>query len=261
MTETAWPETPNTGLEIRFSQGVLHLTFNRPEKKNAITLAMYQALSSALADAQTNPQIKAVVFSGSSEIFSSGNDLKDFFEVNSAFSSADSPVLNFLRGLVNFEKPLIAAVSGFAIGIGSTLLLHCDLVYASDDAQFALPFVKLGLCPEAASSLLLPRLMGHAQAAEKLWFGEAFGAEEAHSFGLVNRVLPPSEVLAYATQRAEKLAQLPTDAVLATKRLLKQSERAALLERIDTEAQIFSALLASDETQQTLQAVLNKSKK
>ena len=253
--------TLSTQLEIQLKNGVLHLRLNRPEKKNAITLAMYQALNSALADAQTNPQIKAVLFSGSAEVFSAGNDLQDFFKVDSAVSNPDSPVLNFLRWLVNFEKPLVAAVNGFAIGIGTTLLLHCDLVYASDDAQFALPFVKLGLCPEAASSLLLPRLAGHAQAAEKLWFGEPFGAEEAHSFGLVNRVLPPAEVLAYATQRAEKLAQLPADAVLATKRLLKQNQRAALLARIDEEAQIFSALLASDETQQTLQAVLNKPKK
>jgi enoyl-CoA hydratase/carnithine racemase len=244
-------------LQVALDNGVLRLGLSRPEKKNALSCAMYEALNAAFDRAQSESEVKVLLIHGLPEVFTAGNDLEDFLKQP---MDEHSPVLGFLRRLATCEKPLMAAVNGFAVGIGTTLLLHCDLVYAADDAKFALPFVNLGLCPEAGSSWLLPRLAGHAQAAEKLFFGEAFGADEAQHLGLVNKVLPPAEVLTYALARAERLAQQPAAAVRATKRLLKADQQATLLARMDEEAELFRQMLTSPAAQEAMSAFLEKRK-
>ena len=244
-------------VQSTLSAGVLRVGLARSEKKNALSLSMYEALNAAFDQAQREHEVKVLLIHGLPQVFTAGNDLEDFLKQP---MDEYSPVLGFLRRLATCEKPLMAAVNGFAVGIGTTLLLHCDLVYAADDAKFALPFVNLGLCPEAGSSWLLPRLAGHAQAAEKLFFGEAFTADEALHIGLVNKVLPPAEVLPYALARAERLAQQPAASLRATKRLLKAEEQTALLARMDEEAKLFRQMLTSPAAQEAMSAFLEKRK-
>ena len=244
-------------VQITLSAGVLRVGLARSEKKNALSLSMYEALNAAFDQAQREHEVKVLLIHGLPQVFTAGNDLEDFLKQP---MDEHSPVLGFLRRLATCEKPLMAAVNGFAVGIGTTLLLHCDLVYAADDAKFALPFVNLGLCPEAGSSWLLPRLVGHAQAAEKLFFGEPFAADEALHMGLVNKVLPPAEVLPYALARAERLAQQPAASLRATKRLLKAEEQTALLARMDEEAELFRQMLTSPAAQEAMSAFLEKRK-
>ena len=183
--------------------GVMTITFNRLERKNSITAAMYGALADALAQAGSDPAIRVVVLQGHETVFSAGNDIGDF--LNKPPAGQDSPVFRFLRGIATFPKPLLAAVCGPAVGVGTTMLFHCDLVYAGDNAAFSMPFVNLGLCPEAASSLLVPQMLGYHRAAEALLLGEPFMAEAALEVGLVNRVLPPTEANAYAQAVAQIL--------------------------------------------------------
>ncbi len=173
------------------ADGVLTITFNRVDKKNSITSAMYASMADALEAASGDDAIRAVVLQGHETIFSAGNDIADF--QNKPPGNADSPVYRFLHGVSSFAKPLVAAVCGPAVGVGTTMLLHCDLVYAGDNAAFSLPFVNLGLCPEAASSLLLPQMLGYHRACEALLLGEPFMAEAALEVGLVNRIVPPTE--------------------------------------------------------------------
>lgn len=244
-------------VQITLSAGVLRVGLARYEKKNALSLSMYEALNAAFDQAQREREVKVLLIHGLPQVFTAGNDLEDFLKQP---VDEHSPVLGFLRRLATCEKPLMAAVNGFAVGIGTTLLLHCDLVYAADDAKFALPFVNLGLCPEAGSSWLLPRLAGYAQAAEKLFFGEAFAADEALHMGLVNKVLPPAEVLPYALARAERLAQQPAASLRATKRLLKAEEQTALLARMDEEAELFRQMLTSPAAREAMSAFLEKRK-
>lgn len=244
-------------VQSTLSAGVLRVGLARSEKKNALSLSMYEALNAAFDQAQREREVKVLLIHGLPQVFTAGNDLEDFLKQP---MDEHSPVLGFLRRLATCEKPLMAAVNGFAVGIGTTLLLHCDLVYAADDAKFALPFVNLGLCPEAGSSWLLPRLVGHAQAAEKLFFGEPFAADEALHMGLVNKVLPPAEVLPYALARAERLAQQPAASLRATKRLLKAEEQTALLARMDEEAELFRQMLTSPAAQEAMSAFLEKRK-
>ena len=200
-------------------QGVLTLTLNRVDKKNALTAQMYALLADALTAAQSNPEVRVVLMQGHETVFSAGNDIADFLQQPPA--TADSPVSRFLRGVAVFPKPLMAAVCGPAVGVGTTLLLHCDLVYAGDNAAFSMPFVNLGLCPEAASSMLAVQLMGYQRAAEALLMGEPFMVETALELGLVSRVLPPAEVHAYAQSQAQKMARKPLSSLLETKRLMK----------------------------------------
>ena len=176
--------------------GVMTLTFNRLDKKNSITGDMYATMAQAVDQAQADAAIRVLVIQGHESIFSAGNDIGDF--LNKPPSTVDSPVFHFMRALTMFEKPLIAAVAGPAVGIGTTLLFHCDLVYARDNAAFSMPFVNLGLCPEFASSMLAPQMFGYHRAAEALLLGEAFFAEAALEIGLVNRVVPPTEVNGHA---------------------------------------------------------------
>ena len=238
--------------------GVLTLTFNRVERKNSINVAMYDALATAIAQATDDAATRVVVIQGHETVFSAGNDIEDFLKNKPA--GDDSPVFRFLRGIAAFPKPLIAAVCGPAVGIGTTMLFHCDLVYAGDNAAFSMPFVKLGLVPEAASSLLAPRMFGHHRAAEALLLGEPFMAEAALEVGLVNRVLPPTEANAYAQQQARKLAAKPLPSLITTKALMKGGYLGEILHRMDQEGAHFARMLGEPAAREAMTAFMEKRK-
>jgi len=240
------------------SDGVLRVELNRPEKKNAITIAMYRALGDALEAASADPGVRVVLLQGKPEIFSSGNDVADFLA--DPPRGEDFAPFRFLRILGHFDKPLVAAVSGAAIGIGTTMLLHCDLVYAATGARFQLPFASLGLAPEAASSLLLPRLAGWQKAAELLMLGEPFTAETAREIGLVNQVVPPERLLETATAAARALAAKPPAALRATKSLMKQALAAGIDQAMAREVREFTERLRSPEAKEAFSAFLEKRK-
>ena len=241
---------------IHTDAGVSTITFNRLDKKNALTEAMYSALAEAMQQAATDDAVRVLVIQGDASVFTAGNDIKDFLEHPP--TSTDAPVFRFLRQLVSFPKPLIAAVAGPAVGIGTTMLFHCDLVYAGDNAAFAMPFVNLGLCPEAGSSLLAPQLVGHQRAAELLLLGEPFLAETARDLGLVNRITAPTEVNELAGAQARRLASKPMSSLLETKRLLKQGQQAALLERVAEEAAVFARMLGEPAAREAFTAFMEK---
>lgn len=243
---------------ISKNDGVLSIEFNRPDKKNAITAAMYQCMADALKDAEGDSAIRAILISGKPQIFTAGNDLEDF--MRNPPVGGDSPVFQFLWQISHASKPIVAAVAGAAVGIGTTLLLHCDLVYAADNAVFSLPFTQLGLCPEAASSLLLPQIAGYQRAAEKLLLGEAFTAEEAQQMGLVNRILPADQLLPFAEQQAAKLAALPAASIRLTKNLMKAGQSAAIEAQMETEGKHFGAMLAAPEAREAFTAFFEKRK-
>jgi enoyl-CoA hydratase/carnithine racemase len=237
--------------------GVMTITFNRLDKKNSITSSMYAAMADAVAQAGADPSVRVVVFQGHESIFSAGNDIGDF--LNQPPTTQESPVFRFLRGIATFEKPMLAAVAGPAVGIGTTMLFHCDLVYAGDNAAFSMPFVNLGLCPEAASSLLAPRMFGYHRAAEALLMGEPFFAEAAQEVGLVNRVVPPTEVNGYAQAQARKLAAKPLTSLIATKRLMK-GDTQAVLQKMDEEGQDFGRMLREPAAKEAFGAFMEKRK-
>ena len=237
--------------------GVMTITFNRLDKKNSITSSMYAAMADAVAQAGADPSVRVVVFQGHESIFSAGNDIGDF--LSQPPSTQESPVFRFLRGIATFEKPLLAAVAGPAVGIGTTMLFHCDLVYAGDNAAFSMPFVNLGLCPEAASSLLAPKMFGYHRAAEALLMGEPFFAEAAQEVGLVNRVVPPTEVNGYAQAQARKLAAKPLSSLIATKRLMKGDQQ-AVLQKMDEEGQSFGRMLREPAAKEAFGAFMEKRK-
>ena len=241
---------------IHTDAGVSTITFNRLDKKNALTEAMYSALAEAMQQAATDDAVRVLVIQGDASVFTAGNDIKDFLEHPP--TSTDAPVFRFLRQLVGFPKPLIAAVAGPAVGVGTTMLFHCDLVYAGDNAAFAMPFVNLGLCPEAGSSLLAPQLVGHQRAAELLLLGEPFLAETARDLGLVNRITAPTEVNELAGAQARRLASKPMSSLLETKRLLKQGQQAALLERVAEEAAVFARMLGEPAAREAFTAFMEK---
>ncbi|MFX1673289.1 enoyl-CoA hydratase [Paraburkholderia sp. A2WS-5] len=243
---------------IARESGVLTITINRPERKNALTPAMYQAMADELASAQDDAAVRAVLVRGHAEIFTAGNDIEDFLK--SPPTGADSPVANFLKAIAAFEKPIVAAVTGAAIGVGTTLLLHCDLVYAADTARFAMPFAQLGLCPEAASSLLLPRVAGYQGAAEKLLLGETFDAAEAHRMGFVNRVLPAAELDAFVAAQLAKLVAQPASSLRATKALMKRASAPEIEARMDEEGAQFRKMLTAPEAREAFTAFLQKRK-
>lgn len=242
---------------LKHTEGsVLTLTFNRAQKKNSITVDMYQQLADSLNVAATDTAIRVVVFQGHEAIFSAGNDLGDFMNVPPA--GDESSVFQFLRAIASFPKPLIAAVCGPAVGIGTTLLLHCDLVIAGDNAAFSMPFVNLGLCPEAASSLLVPQMMGYHRAAEALLLGEPFMAEAALEVGLVNRVVPPSEATRVAMQWAQKLAAKPISSLIETKRLLKKGNAPVVAERMKEEGASFGRMLREPAAKEAFTAFMER---
>ncbi len=246
----------------RIEQGVLTIEFDRLDKKNAITAAMYQQMADALRAAASDDAVRAIVIRGKEEIFTAGNDLEDFMKrpPSSEEDAAKAPVFQFLHEISHAAKPLVAAVSGPAVGIGTTLLLHCDLVYAAEGARFSLPFVQLGLCPEAASSLLLPRLAGYQRAAEKLLLGEPFGAQEAQQIGLVTRVFAAGELHDFALAQARKLAALPASSLRETKRLMKGVETAQMETQMAQEGAVFRRLLQSPEAKEAFTAFFEKRK-
>lgn len=239
-----------------FQEGILTLRINRPEKKNALSPAMYSALVEALRRADDDAAVRAILLTGTAECFTSGNDVADF--LNDPPTGAQSPVMRFLTAIVTARKPIVAAVSGAAVGVGTTMLLHCDLVYAGTSALFSMPFVSLGLCPEAGSTLLLPRLMGHQRAVELLLLGESFGAQKAKELGIVNAVCPEGELLETAQAAARRLAAQPPAAVRLAKELLKRGYMSALKETIAVEGERFVARLASPEAAEALRAFMER---
>ena len=234
----------------------LHLTLNRPEKKNAITQAMYMTLANNLNAAAGDFAIRTVVISGNGKAFTAGNDIMDFMNEEITMSS---PVFHFLKAIHEFPKPLIAAVQGNAVGIGTTMLLHCDLVYAAADALFAMPFVTLGLVPEAGSSLLFPRLVGHAKASEIFMTGRSFGSAEALEMGLINSI--EESPTAKALEVAALIAAQPPSAVLNTKALLKSGSHIAVENVMLAEGEMFRIALQSDETQGAFMKFMTSRKK
>jgi len=238
------------------ADGVLTLTFDRLDRKNAITAAMYQTLADALVAAETDHTVRVIVLGGHESVFTAGNDLEDFMKNPPKDESA--PVHQFLKAISTATKPLIASVSGAAVGVGTTMLLHCDLVYASETAKLSMPFAQLGLCPEAASSLLLPQLAGYHRAADKLLFGEPFDAHEARELGLVNRVLPAGELDAFVRTQARKLTLLPPASLRATKRLMKEGATPQIAERMSMEGKQFGEMLRAPEAREAFTAFFEK---
>lgn len=241
--------------------GILTISFNRPEKKNAITAAMYQAMADALIEAETDVAVRVILMTGKPEIFTAGNDLEDFMK-NAASLASDAvpPVYQFMQALNQSGKPVIAAVSGAAVGIGTTLLMHCDLIYLADNAKLSMPFTQLGLCPEFASSMIFQQIVGYQRAAEKLMFGEAFTAHEAYDMGFVNKVLPIEELLPYAQQQAAKLAALPAASVRVTKRLMKGNQPHEVATKMREENQHFATMLNAPEAKEAFTAFFQKRK-
>ncbi|MCD6026027.1 MAG: enoyl-CoA hydratase [Solimicrobium sp.] len=243
--------------------GIFTITFNRPEKKNAITTAMYQEMVEALLSAEADHEIRVIVFTGSDSIFTAGNDLEDFINHADQFINTDSeksPVVQFMVALSSAQKPVIAAVTGLAIGIGTTMLMHCDLVYLSDEAKLSMPFTQLGLCPEFASSLLLQKIGGYHRAAEKLLLGEAFSAQEAVETGMANKVIPAKDLLSFANQQAMKLVALPASSLRATKRLMKSTNAQLVNDVMREEMKQFSMMLHAPEAKEAMMAFFQKRK-
>ncbi|WP_296509660.1 enoyl-CoA hydratase [Rhodoferax sp.] len=243
---------------IHTDAGITTITLNRVAKKNSFTQAMYAACADALGAARDDAAVRVVVFQGDATVFSAGNDIGDF--LGAPPKEQDAPVFRFLRALASFPKPIVAAVCGPAVGIGTTMLFHCDLVYAGDNAAFSMPFVNLGLCPEAASSLLVPQMMGYHRAAEALLMGEPFMAEAALEVGLANRVVPPTEANAVAQAQARKLAAKPLASLIETKRLLKKGQMEQVLARIDEEALSFGKMLGEPAAKEAFTAFMEKRK-
>jgi enoyl-CoA hydratase/carnithine racemase len=238
--------------------GVFRMQMNRPEKKNAITRAMYAALADALAEAAADPAARVLLIVGAPGVFTAGNDLGDFLDDPPRDESA--PVFRFLRGISTFEKPIVAAVAGAAVGIGTTMLLHCDFVYAAEDARFSLPFVNLGLCPEAASSLLLPLVAGYHRAAELLLLGEPFDARRAESCDIVTQVVPGDQLEDTALGTARKLAALPGAALRVSKALMKRTLAPRIEEAMAAERDAFGARLRSPEAKEAFNAFFERRK-
>ncbi len=245
-------------IQSETGEGILDLRINRPDKKNALNLAMYQALADGLRQADSDDAVRVILISGGRECFTSGNDLADFLDAPP--TGPDSPVMQFLLAISQARKPIVAAVNGLAVGVGVTMLLHCDLAYAGSGASFQMPFVNLGLCPEAGSTLLLPRIMGHQRAAELLLLGEAFSADKACRLGIVTELCPDGDVLVIARKRALQLAAQPAAAVRLAKSLLKRDYAAQLKETIFEEGTQFMERLKSPEAAEALQAFMQRRK-
>ncbi|MBL7648884.1 MAG: enoyl-CoA hydratase [Candidatus Hydrogenedentes bacterium] len=241
---------------ITTADAVTTLQLNRPEKKNALTVAMYQALADGLAAAEADPSVRVAVIRGTDGCFTGGNDLMDFMQHPP--TGEDSSVGQFLKAIATFGKPLVAIADGVAIGVGTTLLLHCDLVYLGASARLKLPFVNLGLCPEAASSLLLPRLVGTAKASELLLLGREFNASEAVSMGLANAKFESADLVDGAMAVVRQLAAQPPEAVRVSKALIRGRDRDAVAEVMRVEFEQFTARLMSPEAAEAFQAFAEK---
>ena len=238
--------------------GILQIRLNRLDKKNALNQAMYAALADAFEQVKTDPKIRVALITGAPDCFCSGNDVQDFLNMPPA--SADNPVLRFMLALANCPKPVVAAVNGPAVGIGTTLLMHCDLIYAGASARFHMPFVSIGISPEFASSYLLPRIMGHARTAELVLLAEPFSAQKAQEYGLINEVLPDNQYQAHALEKARRLASLPPNALRTTKALLKRWNQDEITKVIPAEFETFLPLLGKPEALEAINAFVQKRK-
>lgn len=240
-------------IHLERDQGLLIIRMQRADKMNALTRAMYGAMADALDAAGEDRSVRAVLITGSETCFTSGNDVADFIQAPP--SGLDSEVFRFMKALFDFAKPVVAAVSGPAVGIGTTLLLHCDLVYVARDAKLKMPFVNLGLCPEFGSSLILPRMLGHARAAQLLLLGEAFTGEQAAAWGIANEALDDgAATLARAREMAQRFEQLAPSAVAVSKRLMREPGREELRQVIMEEGELFGQRLRSPEAIEALSA-------
>ncbi|MGA9565087.1 MAG: enoyl-CoA hydratase [Candidatus Korobacteraceae bacterium] len=246
-------------IQTELKDNVLRITIDRPEKKNALTSAMYDALAEAVEQGEVNPEVRVMLLHGNGDSFTAGNDLQDFV-ANPWKGHAVPPALRFIAAIAGAKKPLVAAIHGSAVGIGVTILLHCDLVYAADNAKLVMPFVNLGIVPEAGSTALLPALIGHQRASELLLLGTPMSAQRAYELGLVNAVVPPDTLLAAALNTAHTLAEKPAAAVRATKALLKKAGATDLERAIREEVQVIAERLDSPETREALTAFLQKRK-
>ncbi len=249
-------QLPSDDIKTSLANQVLSVQLNRPEKKNALTHDMYTQLTTIFREAETNPDVRVLFLTGTKDTFTAGNDLSDF--LNNPPKSLDSPVFKFLEILSKFSKPLIAAATGSAIGLGTTLFLHCDLVYLGKSAKLKLPFVNLGLCPEAASSLLLPALAGHQRASQAILLGELINAEQAENWGLANAVFDDDAYQERAYEKALLLAKQPAASVRLSKQLLKQSQQLLVAERLSLEADHFNKRLTSPEAKEAFTAFFEK---
>jgi enoyl-CoA hydratase/carnithine racemase len=238
--------------------GILRIEINRPDKKNALTAAMYQAMADAITEAEADSKVRVVLIHGKSDLFTAGNDLQDFLDNRPR--DENRPAFQFLRNISGAQKPIVAAVAGAAVGIGTTMLLHCDLVYAAPNTRLQLPFVNLGLVPEAASSLLLPALVGYQRAAELLLLGEPFSAQTAKEIGLVTAVVPEDVLLETALAQAKKLAQKPAASVRLTKQLMKRSFITAMAQQMELEIGHYGELLGAPEAKEAFTAFFEKRK-
>lgn len=238
--------------------GVMTLTLNRVDKKNAITAAMYADMAKALHGAAADASVRVFVLQGHQSVFCAGNDIGDFLQRPPA--REDAPVYGFLQELAAFHKPMVAAVCGVAVGVGTTMLLHCDMVYAGDNAVFSLPFVNLGICPEAGSSLLLAQMTGFHRAAEILLLGEPFKADAALAMGLVNRIVPAAEANALAQAQARKVAAKPMSSLLETKRLMKKAQSSLVALQMADEGATFARMLNEPAAREALSAFMEKRK-
>lgn len=251
-------ESQDPNVNYAVDDKVLVIQIDRPEKKNALLPGMYRALGDGLKLADESDAINAILIRGVDDCFTSGNDVNGFIADSS--TTADRPSVYFMHALNDTRKPIVAAVSGLAIGIGTTLLFHCDLVYASDSCFLQLPFSKLGLCPEAGSSYLLPAQIGYRRSAELMLLGDRFSATKACEYGIVNEVLPQNQYLQYASSKAQELAALPPQAVQTSKRLMKRGLEEQVPKTIELELKEFSRLLQTDEAQAIVQAFLDRKK-
>ena len=246
-------------IQTRQEGPIQEIVLCRPERRNALTNAMYTALREALEAAEADDAIRCVIITGQDDCFTAGNDLSEFASAGIPGAFEESPVGRFLLKLVDFPKPLLAAVNGSAVGIGTTMLLHCDMVFAGGNARFQLPFVNLGLVPEGASSLLLPLWLGRARANELLLLGEPFDAADALEMGLVNRMVAPEQTLNTTRRAAQKLAQQPPGAVRASKQLIRTGMN-SLVDTLKREGEVFARHLRSAETAEALNAFREKRK-
>lgn len=255
MIPHAHAKADETLILVERHDAILKVVFNRPKKKNALALDMYETLIEALDEADADPSIHVVYITGTADSFSAGNDLNSFLSNPSADNAA-----RFITKIAQAETPIVAAVNGLAVGVGVTMLLHCDLVYAVEDAVFNFAFIDLGAVPEAASSYLLPRMVGQRRAAELLMLGDKFNAQTAVEFGIVNRAVPADELEALAWGNAQRLAAKPPQALHQTKMLMKRGTAAAVAETIPAELKVFFERMQSEESRAIMMAILNRRK-
>jgi len=249
-------ESADKHINYSIDSKVFVIEIHRPEKKNALLPSMYAALAAGLRQANEDSAANVILLRGADDCFTSGNDVNGFLA--SQTDSGERPSVAFMHALNESRKPIVAAISGLAIGIGTTLLLHCDLIYASENCFLQLPFSRLGLCPEAGSSYLLPRLVGQTSAAELMLLGDRISAAKAMEIGIVNEVLDQEEYLAYALSKAKELAALPADSVQSSKALLRRGQQNAVADTIDVELTEFARLLQTPDAQAIVQAFLSR---